>query len=180
MKSHFTMIGIVVACLTISGVAYGNDDHGKWGGLKFESNPSGAQEVVLEGGVFVPGGRDTDAEARIKVKFDKELSKVEVNLRIRDLVGNFAAAHFHCGRAGQNGPIPFGLQNPGPLEFDGRRIRGTLTNTDFNGADCVPVVGRPVNNIAALAFAMRDGLIYINVHSTIFGPGEVRGQMLED
>ena len=141
MKSHYTMIGFVVACLTIPSLAYSDDGHGNRGGLKFESNLSGAQEVVFEGGIFVPGGRDTDAEARIRAKFDKELSKVEVNLRIRDLVGDFAAAHFHCGRAGQNGPVAFGLQNPGPLEFDGRRIRGTLTNTDFNGADCVPVVG---------------------------------------
>ena len=101
------------------------------------------------------------------------------DLRIEGLEGAFAAAHFHCGRAGQNGPIPFGLVAPGPLALDGNRIRGTLTNFDFNEADCVPVVGRPVNNLAALALAMRDGLIYINVHSTLFPPGEMRGQMLK-
>jgi hypothetical protein len=30
---------------------------------------------------------------------------------------------------------------------------------DFTGADCVDEIGRPVSKIAALAFAMRDGLI---------------------
>jgi hypothetical protein len=54
-----------------------------------------------------------------------------------------------------------------------------LLNTDFTGADCVPNIGRPVNNLAALAFAMRDGLIYANVHTTNFPGGEIRGQMLE-
>lgn len=128
----------------------------------------------------MPGGRDTDAEGRIKAKFDKEFTKVEVNLRIKYLEGVFTAAHFHCGRAGQNGPVAFGLVSPGPLALDGKRVKGTLTNLDFTGSDCMPVVGRPVNNIAALALAMRVGLIYINVHSTVFGPGEIRGQMLED
>jgi len=42
------------------------------------------------------------------------------------------------------------------------------------------VVGRPVSNIAALAFAMRDGLIYFNVHTTEFSSGEIRGQMLPE
>jgi hypothetical protein len=55
-----------------------------------------------------------------------------------------------------------------------------LTNLDFTGADCTPIVGRPVNNIAALAFAMRNGLIYANVHTDVFPAGEQRGQMLKD
>ncbi len=46
--------------------------------------------------------------------------------------------------------------------------------------DTASGIGRPVNNIAALALAMRDGLIYINVHTAAFGGGEIRGQLLED
>ena len=52
-------------------------------------------------------------------------------------------------------------------------------DTDFTGADCVPAIGRPVNNIASLAFAARNGLIYANVHTVANPPGEVRGQLLE-
>jgi hypothetical protein len=178
MKPSLITIGIMIVCLAVSSTAYSDGGNGDRGGLKFNSNLSGAQEVVFENGNFVPGGTDTNAEARIKAKFDKELTKVEVNLRIKDLEGNFTRAHFHCGRAGQNGPIAFGLVDPGPLVFDGQRIEGALTNLDFTGVDCIPVVGRPVNNIAALAFAMRDGLIYINVHSDLFPLGETRGQML--
>lgn len=155
----------------IVSLAYADDQ-------QFEASLSGDQEVVFDGDVFVPGGTDTRARGRIKAKFDRAFTKVRVNLRINNLTGTFAAAHFHCGRPGQNGPVVFGLVSPGPLTFEGDRIRGNLTNADFNGADCVPVVGRPVNNIVALAFAMRDGLIYANVHSTVFGSGEIRGQML--
>lgn len=162
----------LVACFFASSVTYGDD-------LEFASTATGAQEVVFDiNGNFVPGGTATDAVGRTKAKFDAGLTKVEVNLRIKNLVGNFTRAHFHCGRPGQNGPIAFGLVDPGPLAFDGERVRGTLTNSDFTGADCTPVIGRPVNNIAALAAAMRDGLIYLNVHSDAFPAGEIRGQMM--
>jgi hypothetical protein len=162
-----------VCCLSVlvaSDLAFADDS-------RFAATLSGAQEVVVNSGVFVPGGTDTDATGRIDARFDKAFTSVRVNLRIDGLTGTFAAAHFHCGRPGQNGPVVFGLVSPGPLVFDGRSIRGTLTNLDFTGADCSAVVGRPINNIAALAFAMDDGLIYANVHSDVFPAGEIRGQM---
>ncbi len=147
----------------VAGLAYADDQ-------EFEATLSGAQEVM--------GGTDTPATGRINAKFDKAFTKVRVNLKIKNLVGTFAGAHFHCGRPGQNGPVAFGLVNPGPLVFDGDRIRGTLTNADVIAADCSGV-GRPVNNIVSLAFAMRQSVIYVNVHSSLFPPGEIRGQMLE-
>lgn len=171
MKSLLMLTSTVLAFLAVSGAAYAD-------GMKFDANLSGAQEAVFDPEEnFVPGGTNTEAAGRIRAQFDKALTKVAVNLRIKNLAGAFAAAHFHCNRPGQNGPVVFGLVMPGPLEFDGKRVRGILTNADFTGADCMPLIGRPVNNIAALAFAMRDGLIYVNVHSSVFPAGEIRGQM---
>ena len=140
--------------------------------FKFKAVLSGAQEVTNP-----PGGVVTDASGEIMAQFDEALTRVEVNLQVNDSAGTFNRAHFHCARAGQNGPVAFGLVDPGPLVFDAQGVSGTLTNADFTGADCGPSIGRPVNNIAALAFAMQDGLIYVNVHSTAFPPGEIRGQM---
>jgi hypothetical protein len=163
---------LCLSALAAAGMANA-DDH------RFEAALSGAQEVVLdEEGTLVPGGTDTDASGRADAQFDRAFTKLRVKLRADNLTGSFTAAHFHCGRPGQNGPVVFGLANPGPLEFDGRRIRGTLTNLDYTGADCVELIGRPVNNLASLAFAMRDGLIYANVHTDLFPAGEIRGQML--
>jgi len=170
MKTAKTLLLAASAC--VAGIAFAD-------GPRLDTTATGAQEVVFDAGVFVPGGVDSNAVVRAKARFDAGLTKVEVDVRISNLVGTFAAAHFHCGRPGENGPVAFGLINPGPLFLDGNRIRGTLDNSHFNGADCSDTVGRPVNNIAALAFAMDKGLIYLNIHSTVFPAGEARGQLSE-
>ncbi len=155
---------ILTAFLAFSGSAYGQS-------LSFKAELSTAQAVPAP----VPGLIvSSDAKAR----FDDALTEVDVKLRVDD-GSNVVAAHFHCARPGVAGPVAFGLFSPGPLFFDGKQTKGILTNADFTGADCVPSIGRPVNNIAALALAMRDGLIYLNVHTTDNPAGEVRGQMLE-
>ena len=144
-------------------------DEGK--SFKFAAALSIAQSVPVPGPGMIQ-------RARISAVFDRSLSEVQVRLRVRG-GGSVVAAHFHCALPGVTGPVAFGLFSPGPLTFDGERAMGTLTNADFTGADCVPGIGRPVNNIAALAFAMREGLIYANVHTLDNLPGEVRGQLIE-
>ena len=174
MNKQTTSNVFLTMLLTVGMVGWAHAD-----GQSFTATLSGDQEVVVDAdGNFVPGGTETDATGRLTVSFDAGFTKVTVNLKVEGLVGAFGAAHLHCGLAGQNGPVAFGLNNPGPLDFDGQRIRGELTNADFSGGDCEPLVGRPINNIAALAFAMREGLIYVNVHTDAFPPGEIRGQLV--
>ncbi len=152
----------VLLVMGISGLAYA--DH-----QEFEAKLSGAQEVTE---VVTPG------KGRIEAKFQNAFKSVRVDVTINELVGTVTGAHFHCARPGENGPVVFGLMAPGPLALDGNKIVGRLRNADFNGGDCVGPVGRPVNNIAALAFAMRDGLIYLNIHTSSVPSGEIRGQIV--
>ena len=161
---------MLAAALVLPTGSSANDDDDA---LEFRAALSTAQEVPA------PAGTISIERASIRANFNKDLSAVNVRLKVvpNDRV---VAAHFHCNRAGLIGPVVFGLIQPGVFEFDGKVARGTLTNADFTGADCEPLIGRPVNNIAALALAMRDGLIYANVHTVENPPGEVRGQMLED
>lgn len=174
MKQVFWCAAAFGALITSPGLADGGDDgfsHGFIGGLQFEATLSGAQEVHKP---------DTNGIGHATVWFDKAFTQVFVDVRVHDLTGTFLASHFHCNRPGANGPVVLGLQSPGPLIFDGKHLRGILTNENFSTtADCVPLIGRPVNNIAALAFAMRDGLVYLNVHTSFSPPGEIRGQLLE-
>lgn len=139
------------------------------GPLRFYTVATGAQEVPPV---------QTNSSASAIAFFDSGFTRVHVRVNVRGPL-QVAAAHFHCGRAGTNGPVAFGILRPGPLEAFTDPARVTLTNDDFTGADCAASVGRPVNNIAALAQAMRDGLVYLNLHTPSAPDGEVRGQMLE-
>lgn len=142
--------------------------------IEFLAVLTGAQEVTTP-----PGGVATDRTAIGNADFDPGFTRVQVHVRVSD-PSNIVAAHFHCGKPGENGPVVFGLFSPGPLALEGNTIRGTLTNADANpAANCVPLIGRPVNNIAALALAMDEGLVYLNIHTSAFPAGEIRGQMLE-
>jgi len=166
MKRYRCVTAILVALTISTGVAAGSKE------LEFSATLSGAQSVPAA----TPG---LITEAEIEAKFARDLSALEVELRIEG-GDNVFGAHFHCARPGETGPVAFGLFSPGPLTFDGEKAEGTLTDAVFTAADCVETIGRPVTNVAALALAMRDGLIYINIHTTDSPAGEVRGQMLED
>lgn len=147
--------------LTLSGFAYA---------AYFFAALTGAQEVPA---------RETPATGEIEVAFDRGFTEAQVYLTVSGYMGALTGAHFHCARPGENGPIVVGLFGPGPFPV-GDLVSGTLTNSNFlPGANCVPIIGRPVNNIAALAFAMREGLIYVNVHTTVFPGGEIRAQLFE-
>jgi hypothetical protein len=164
MKTFKGTILMFVIFLTCSGVAHAD-------GLKFKATLTAAQEVNPT--------VDSPATGKIEVEFDEGFTEAEVELRVEDTLGIVMGAHFHCARPGENGPIIFGLFNPGRFPV-GDSVDGTITNADSTGADCVRTIGRVVNNLASLAFAMRDGLIYANVHTTVFPGGELRGQLLEE
>jgi hypothetical protein len=175
LLTTLTVMLLAGALFHLSDTAYSDDDEdGFRRGLRFFAVLTGAQEVATPPVV-------TEGSGRIDVRFDAGFTQARVDLVVDadDLSSPANRGHFHCARPGANGPIAFGLFDPGQCDFDGERARCTITNADFNNVDCVPNVGRPVNNIAALALAMRDGLIYANVHTTNFPAGEIRGQMLE-
>jgi thiosulfate dehydrogenase len=139
-------------------------------GMAFRAVLSSAQEVPA------PEGEVTITAGEILVMFSEDFSSAQVELRVEPSAA-VAGAHFHCNRAGLNGPVAFGLVSPGNLAFAEDIAAGTLTNADFTGTDCVEQIGRPVNNIAALAFAMQDGLVYANIHTENNPSGEIRGQL---
>ena len=169
MKNTLSALMSLVAMLALSHVAYGDDDGGN--SLRLQIGLSGAQEVP---------GVTTNTTGGLRLDFDLGLSEANFRLKVNGGIG-VTQAHLHCARAGANGPVVvflFGFA-PGGVNVDGVLSTGTLTNTDFLGADCTGTTGRPINNIASLALAARDGLIYVNVHTNLNPAGEVRGQLLE-
>ncbi len=80
----------------------------------------------------------------------------QLNYRITyaNLTSPFVASHFHYGSSETNGPVVE------PITFAGNSAQGTWTNiADSMAADMV------------------RGQVYINIHSTNFPAGEIRGQL---
>jgi hypothetical protein len=142
-------------------------------GFKFKTELSGAQEVpeVV-----------TDTSGSARIRFDRALSEVRFDLRVRRGVG-VIQAHIHCAPAGINGPVVvflFGPASPS-VDVDGRLSRGVATNDDIIPQDPPSAAcGVTINNVASLLEALRQGRLYVNVHTDANPAGEVRGQLLPD
>lgn len=142
----------------------------------FTATLSRAQEEPTPSGGRLRGGQLT-------LQFNPGLSRVDVTLTLNGSNENTTRAHLHCNRAGLTGPIPVGFVDPGPCDLaqlQAGQLECTLRNRDFSEDDvCTDIIGRPVTNIAALYFAARDGLIYVNIHTARNTAGELRGQLIQ-
>jgi len=128
------------------------------GAAYFVGNLEGAQEVPA---INVP------SNGRALVTFDGN-NTIYVSGTFNDLQGDLntalaGGAHLHLAARGANGPILF------PLDV-------TLADDKRNG------VFLPQNNKFVLTRDQRDALftegVYVNVHSLVHAPGELRGQLV--
>ena len=173
MKAIFSSIFILIVLLLVSNSTFAGDGNS----FQFKVDLSGAQEISPPAPV---NGVDTVTTGKLQIFFNQSLSEANFRLHVQE-GATITQAHLHCGRAGENGPVVVFLFGPvdAGVDVDGTLTRDTLFNADITdiGPDCKSVIGRPVNNIASLASAARDGLIYVNVHSVNNPAGEVRGQL---
>lgn len=97
-------------------------------------------------------------------------------------IQNVTQAHIHCGAAGINGPVVVWLypEGPPPMLIPGRSSgvlsSGVVTNANViprNNAACLG----EVNTLADVLTLMETGHAYVNVHTTAYPAGEVRGQI---
>jgi hypothetical protein len=172
-KVYINLLCVIFLWFGTSAFVYAVDE------LKFGAELSGAQEVTTPAGGVV-----TDTTGTVEVEFDKALTKAQFRLAVSNGTG-IIQAHFHCASAGVNGPVVaflFGPLEP-PVDVNEESLDGTLDNSNIISPDTpetIEACGVPVNNVASLAFAMRAGKIYANVHSAAFPAGVIRGQLLED
>jgi hypothetical protein len=129
------------------------------------------------------GSNPDDYVGIFKIRFKSDLSSATFRLRA---AGNLnpnnviTEAHIHVGSASVNGPIVVTLYPTLSNPFQNSNavnIKGTITNADiahFPGNELIPV---QINSVASLYDALRKGLLYVNVHTTLTPAGIIRGQL---
>lgn len=173
-RTRLVLAGAVVAVIAAgsAAMAQGNDSAG--GGNAFHEQLSGYQEDPLV--ISTTGG------GRFEAKIDERRQEISYELSYENLEGAVTQAHIHFGGQAQSGGIavflcsnlgngPAGTQACPPAPAT---ISGTI-----RPADVIDVVNQGITagQFDELLDAIRAGVTYVNVHSTLYQGGEIRGQL---
>jgi hypothetical protein len=111
----------------------------------------------------------TEASGEMALVLNEERTELAFELNVMNLDPvEIAAAHLHLGAAGVNGPVIFVLSD---VSFESP-LSGVLTEVDLAAQ---PSLG--VETFDDAVEMMLQGMVYVNVHSTAFPDGEIRGQV---
>jgi aldose sugar dehydrogenase len=133
---------------------------------QFAAHLSGDQEVPAV---------ETKAGGRAFFQLSPDGDALTYRLNVSN-IENVTQAHIHVGAAGVNGPVAVWLYPPAPpAELIPGRFSGVLSSGTIHADDLVgPLAGQ---TLATLLQLMRDGGVYVNVHTSRFPAGEIRGQI---
>jgi hypothetical protein len=118
---------------------------------------------------------DTRATGQAVFRLSRDGESLAYRLIVAN-IENVTMAHIHLAPAGVNGPVVVWLypDGPPPQLIEGRSsgvlATGTITADDLVG----PLAGASLDD---LLDAMRAGNTYVNVHTSQYPAGEVRGQI---
>ena len=119
--------------------------------------------------------RDTDAQGQAIFQVNDEGTAISYKLNVAN-IENVTQAHIHLAPAGSNGGIVAWLYPAAPpSQLIPGRTQGTLGEGEITASSLVgSLTGKPLSDLLA---AMRNGGAYVNVHTSQFPPGEIRGQI---
>lgn len=128
----------------------------------------------------------SSASGTFRAAIDERGERVAYELTFANLEADVTQSHIHTAQPGVNGGImvwlcqtpataanaPAGTPScPGP--------RGGTVSGEFSAADVIGPAAQGVSpgEFAEFLRAIRNGVAYANVHSTMFPAGEIRGQI---
>jgi hypothetical protein len=169
-----------------SAAATADNDRNR-GDDRFAAKLSGYNEVhFIAAPPALRGAISTRAQGSFRAVIDENTSTIRYELSYESLRGDVTQAHIHFGQRHTVGAIVVWLcqtaGTPAPTAVAGLTpfcpASGTVTGT-IVPAQVLTATGQ---GIAAGEFdevvrAIRAGAAYANVHSTLFPPGEIRGQI---
>ena len=129
---------------------------------------------------------DATGKSRVRVREGQGLVKVRV--AFEDLSGDITQAHVHVAQAGANGGVAAWICVDPLGPSAGNAPAGTADCTGTSGEVSIDVVAQNVigplaqgvspGDLSGLIAAIRGGAAYVNVHSTAYPSGEIRGQIV--
>ena len=121
----------------------------------------------------------------VEVKLDRNTQTLSFTLKFQNLSSPVTQSHIHFGKIHVPGGVmvffcsnlataPAGTQ---PCPANGGTVTGTLT-----AANVLALAGQnvPAGDFNAVADALLSDTAYVNVHTTNFPAGEIRGQLSRD
>lgn len=133
-------------------------------------------ETVLRGREEVPAIL-TPGSGTFRATLNADGTALDFELTYENLVAPATVAHLHFAQAGVNGPIfafLCGGDGMPACPAGGGTVTGTITAANIRG---VPEQGLAEGDFEGALTIMRQGVAYVNVHSTTFPAGEIRGQL---
>jgi CHRD domain len=188
-RSTLALFGSVMTFAAVT-PAVADDDND----TKFRTRLSGYNEVHFVVGTAdhtttvpaIRGAISTKATGRFKAEIDEKTQTIDYELSYQDLQGTVTQAHIHFGQQHSVGGIVVWLcqttGTPAPAAVSAVTpvcpAAGTVTGTIAAAQVLAQAAqGFPAGNFDALVSAIRAGATYANVHSSVYGPGEIRGQL---
>jgi hypothetical protein len=111
-----------------------------------------------------------------------QLNKDGTELSYKLIVANISGitqAHIHCGVEGTNGPVIaflFGLE-PAGVTVNGVLKSGVITNADIIPRPDDAACPGGAANFDEMMARIASGSAYVNVHTSTFPAGQIRGQI---
>ena len=119
----------------------------------------------------------TDGTGSFRARFAPDGNSVEFELTYSNLSAPATVGHIHLGQRGVAGGVAVFLCGGGgkpACPATGGTITGTFTAADVVGPTAQ---GLQPGDYERLIRAAKEGITYVNVHSTLFPQGELRGQI---
>lgn len=132
----------------------------------FRTHASGDQEVPAN---------SSRAQGQAIFQLSSDGTELSYRLIVAN-IQNVTMAHIHLAPAGVNGPVVAWLYpSAPPAQLIPGRSAGVLATGVITEANLVgPLAGM---SMSALVDALSGGNAYVNIHTSQFPPGEVRGQI---
>jgi hypothetical protein len=170
-------LALLLALLVVAVGTYATVSTGGGGKKNVKADTLTGYQEATPAGVSSPTGTGS-----FSATIDDNAQTITFELRYSGLSTPATQSHIHFGNRFDSGGISAFLCGPGhqacpPGTTDEAVVTGTITPAD--------VIGPASQGIAAGEFqelvdAIRAGVTYTNVHTSVFPAGEIRGQIDDD